>query len=60
MTERLRVGVAGVHGHGRGHVDAVLGAADLELVAVADPPGGGGGPPPPRACTPAAAVVRAV
>ncbi|MCP2636385.1 Gfo/Idh/MocA family oxidoreductase [Microbacterium sp. HD4P20] len=42
MSERLRVGVAGVHGHGRSHVDAVLAMpADVELVAVADPRGGG-------------------
>ncbi|MFE5408587.1 Gfo/Idh/MocA family protein [Microbacterium sp. NPDC056569] len=41
MTARLRVGVAGVHGHGRRHVEAVLASPDLELVAVADPRGGG-------------------
>ena len=42
MTGRLRVGVAGVHGHGRSHVDAVLAMpAEVELVAVADPRGGG-------------------
>ncbi|MET0736361.1 MAG: Gfo/Idh/MocA family oxidoreductase [Microbacterium sp.] len=42
MSPRLRVGIAGVHGHGRSHVEAVLGLpADLELVAVADPRGGG-------------------
>lgn len=40
----LRVGIAGVHGHGRGHVDAALALAadrNVELVAVADPRGGG-------------------
>ncbi|MDR7183161.1 putative dehydrogenase [Microbacterium trichothecenolyticum] len=60
MTERLRVGVAGVHGHGRGHVDAVLGAADLELVAVADPRGGGDVPSSTRAFTDAVAMIDAV
>lgn len=42
MTGLLRVGIAGVHGHGRTHVDATLALADdLKLVAVADPRGGG-------------------
>ena len=38
----VRVGIAGVHGHGRSHVDAALAlGARVELVAVADPRGGG-------------------
>ena len=41
MSVALRVGVAGIHGHGRSHVDAVLRRAgaegDVELTAVADP-----------------------
>ncbi|WP_171013035.1 Gfo/Idh/MocA family oxidoreductase [Microbacterium sp. 2FI] len=42
MSAPLRVGIAGVHGHGRSHVDAVLAQPDdVELVAVADPRGGG-------------------
>ncbi|WP_404434101.1 Gfo/Idh/MocA family oxidoreductase [Microbacterium lacus] len=43
MRAPLRVGVAGVHGHGRGHVDAVLALAEegVSLVAVADPRGSG-------------------
>ncbi|WP_349428437.1 hypothetical protein [Microbacterium sp. LWS13-1.2] len=55
VTGLLGVGVAGVHGHGRSHVDAVLAGADFELVAVADPRGGRTGRcrvdrrgPPPR------------
>ncbi|QKJ18661.1 Gfo/Idh/MocA family protein [Microbacterium hominis] len=39
-----RLGIAGVHGHGRSHVDAALAlqrAGAVELVAVADPRGGG-------------------
>lgn len=41
MSATLRVGVAGIHGHGRSHVDAVLRRAatvgDIALTAVADP-----------------------
>ncbi len=37
----LRVGIAGVHGHGRGHVDVALALGGVALVAVADPRGGG-------------------
>ncbi|WP_162564361.1 MULTISPECIES: Gfo/Idh/MocA family oxidoreductase [Microbacterium] len=60
MTGRLRVGVAGVHGHGRSHVDAVLRrAADLELVAVADPRGGGDVPSSTRVHADAAAMIDA-
>lgn len=51
MTAALRVGVAGVHGHGRSHVDAVLALAAndsdgaVTLAAVADPRGPGAVPP---------------
>ena len=48
VVTALRVGAAGVHGHGRGHVDAALALAregEVELVAVADPRGGGDVPP---------------
>ena len=46
MSDRLRLGIAGVHGHGRSHVDAALAlSAEVELVAVADPRGGGEVPP---------------
>ncbi|MGA7148627.1 MAG: Gfo/Idh/MocA family oxidoreductase, partial [Microbacterium sp.] len=42
MSAPLRVGIAGVHGHGRSHVEAALALGDeVELVAVADPRGGG-------------------
>jgi len=51
------VGVAGVHGHGRSHVDAVLAAADLELVAAADPRGGGDVPSSTRVYDDAAAMI---
>jgi predicted dehydrogenase len=60
VTDRLRVGVAGVHGHGRSHVDAVLATADLELVAVADPRGGGDVPSSTRVYADAAAMIDAV
>lgn len=40
----LRIGIAGVHGHGRGHVDASLALDGAELAAVADPRGGGAVP----------------
>ncbi len=60
MIERLRVGVAGVHGHGRRHVDAVLAAPDLELVAVADPRGGGDVPSPTRVFADAVAMIDTV
>ncbi|GAA5089652.1 Gfo/Idh/MocA family oxidoreductase [Microbacterium yannicii] len=53
----LRVGVAGVHGHGRSHVDAVLARTDFELVAVADPRGGGDVPSSTRVFTDAAAMI---
>ncbi|MGK3951310.1 Gfo/Idh/MocA family protein [Microbacterium sp. I2] len=58
MTDGLRVGVAGVHGHGRSHVDAVLAMpADVELVAVADPRGGGDVPPSTRVFSDAAQMI---
>jgi predicted dehydrogenase len=60
VTARLRVGIAGVHGHGRTHVDAVLAAADLELVAVADPRGGGDVPSSTRVFADAASMIDAV
>ena len=60
MTARLRVGVAGVHGHGRSHVDTALAASDLELVAVADPRGGGDVPSSTRVFADAAQMVDAV
>lgn len=61
MSARLRVGVAGVHGHGRTHVDAVLAQpGDLELVAVADPRGGGDVPSTTRVFDDAAAMIEAV
>jgi predicted dehydrogenase len=42
VSAPLRLGIAGVHGHGRTHVDAALAlAGDVELAAVADPRGGG-------------------
>lgn len=42
MSAQLRVGIAGVHGHGRSHVEAALALGDaVRLVAVADPRGGG-------------------
>lgn len=59
MTDRLRVGVAGVHGHGRTHVDATLAlAGDLELVAVADPRGGGDVPASTAVFDDAAAMIE--
>ncbi|MDQ7879647.1 Gfo/Idh/MocA family oxidoreductase [Microbacterium sp. QXD-8] len=57
MTGLLRVGVAGVHGHGRSHVDAVLAGADFELVAVADPRGGGDVPSSTRVFADAASMI---
>lgn len=61
MTGRLRVGIAGVHGHGRSHVDATLARAkDLELVAVADPRGGGDVPGTTRVFADAAAMLTEV
>jgi len=60
VTTRLRVGVAGVHGHGRSHVDTVLAAPDLELVAVADPRGGGDVPSSARVFADAAAMIHDV
>jgi len=58
VTERLRVGIAGVHGHGRSHVDATLARAQgLELVAVADPRGGGDVPGTTRVFADAAAML---
>ena len=42
VSDLLRLGIAGVHGHGRSHVEAALaGSSGVELVAVADPRGGG-------------------
>jgi predicted dehydrogenase len=61
VTERLRVGIAGVHGHGRSHVEATLSrAAELELVAVADPRGGGAVPDTTHVFDDAAAMIDAV
>lgn len=61
MTVRLRVGVAGVHGHGRSHVDATLArSSQLELVAVADPRGGGDVPGSTRVFADAAAMLAGV
>lgn len=43
----VRIGLAGVHGHGRGHLDAALvleRADDVRVVAVADPRGPGSVP----------------
>jgi len=60
VTGGLRVGVAGVHGHGRRHVDAVLAASDLELVAVADPRGGGDVPSSTQVFADAVAMIDAV
>ncbi|GAA5202402.1 Gfo/Idh/MocA family oxidoreductase [Microbacterium jejuense] len=61
MTERLRVGIAGVHGHGRSHVEATLSrAAQLDLVAVADPRGGGEVPATTRVFDDAAAMIAGV
>ncbi|WP_019178788.1 Gfo/Idh/MocA family protein [Microbacterium yannicii] len=58
MTQRLRVGIAGVHGHGRSHVGATLALADdVELVAVADPRGGGDVPAGVRVYDDAAAMI---
>ncbi len=48
MNAPLRVGIAGIHGHGRSHVDAALRLAatgDIELAAAADPTPGGELPP---------------
>ena len=60
MTAPLRVGIAGIHGHGRSHVDAVLAlAADVELAAVADPRGAVDIPPATRAYRDAAAMLAA-
>ena len=61
MTARLRVGIAGVHGHGRTHVEATLALAEeLELVAVADPRGGGDVPAATRVFADAAAMIDEV
>ena len=61
MTSRLRVGVAGVHGHGRSHVDATLDrSSHFELVAVADPRGGGEVPASTRIFADAAAMLADV
>jgi len=61
VTGRLRVGVAGVHGHGRSHVDATLARSSrLELVAVADPRGGGDVPDATRVFGDAAEMLRDV
>jgi predicted dehydrogenase len=58
VTQRLRAGIAGVHGHGRSHVEATLALADdLELVAVADPRGGGDVPAGVRVFDDAAAMI---
>lgn len=58
MTAALRIGIAGVHGHGRSHVDAALALGDrVELVAVADPRGGGELPGGVRLHTDAAAML---
>lgn len=57
----LRVGIAGVHGHGRSHVDAALALPEeLELVAVADPRGSGDVPAGTRVFGDAAAMIDAV
>lgn len=56
----LRVGIAGVHGHGRSHVDATFAlGGEVELVAVADPRGGGVLPEGVRIFTDAAAMLDA-
>jgi predicted dehydrogenase len=60
VTSQLRVGVAGVHGHGRSHVDAVLARPDLQLVAVADPRGGGDVPSSTRVFADAASMIEAL
>lgn len=61
MTSEVRVGIAGVHGHGRSHVDAALAlAADVRLVAVADPRGGGDVPSSTTVFGDAAAMIDAV
>ncbi|MDY0910609.1 Gfo/Idh/MocA family oxidoreductase [Microbacterium sp. CFBP9034] len=60
MSGPLRVGIAGVHGHGRSHVDAALALGDaVELVAVADPRGGGDVPPGVRVFTDAGTMLDA-
>jgi len=44
VTRPLRVGIAGIHGHGRSHIDAALrltATGDIELAAAADPTPGG-------------------
>lgn len=59
MTGRLKVGIAGVHGHGRSHVDAMLArSSPLELVAVADPRGSGDVPGATRVFADAADMLR--
>ena len=60
MTSPLRVGVAGVHGHGRSHVDAVLARPALRLVAVADPRGGGDVPSSTRVFADATSMIEAL
>lgn len=58
MSAPPRIGIAGVHGHGRSHVDAALGLGDrVELVAVADPRGGGDLPAGVRVFADAAAML---
>ncbi|WP_164743601.1 Gfo/Idh/MocA family protein [Microbacterium sulfonylureivorans] len=60
MSARPRVGIAGVHGHGRSHVEAALAlGAEVELVAVADPRGGGELPASVRVFADAAAMLDA-
>lgn len=55
-----RVGIAGVHGHGRGHVDAALALGSrVDLVAVADPRGGGDLPDGVRVFGDASAMIDA-
>lgn len=44
----LRIGLAGIHGHGRGHVEAARAleaTGDVRIAAVADPRGGGDAAP---------------
>ncbi|GAA2975247.1 putative dehydrogenase [Microbacterium terrae] len=58
MSDPLRIGIAGVHGHGRSHVEAALSLGDaVDLAAVADPRGPGEVPSTTRHFADAAAMI---
>ncbi len=62
MSAGVRIGLAGVHGHGRTHVDAALALARTgraRIVAVADPRGPGDVPEDVRAYAAAADMIAA-